>query len=224
MVTCLPLVMHNTWDQWVDTLSINPLPALDPATGGYWEVGADGGVFSFNAPFYGSMGGKPVNAPMVSIDPLPIGSGNPGGGYWEVGGDGGVFSFGNVMFYGSAVSAGSTGGGNGGSTNSNTTLWGIDSLSTASPSPCTLPEHASICLSEVNSYLGTPQFYGRYVTYGGGVLTPSEASYIHSNNTKLMLIASPAVSNLTTVSQANEVSGKVVYGLVMSGEKKVWGE
>ena len=177
--------------------------ALDPATGGYWEVGADGGVFSFNAPFYGSMGGKPVNAPMVSIDPLPIGSGNPGGGYWEVGGDGGVFSFGNVMFYGSAVSAGSTGGGNGGSTNSNTTLWGIDSLSTASPSPCTLPEHASICLSEVNSYLGTPQFYGRYVTYGGGVLTPSEASYIHSNNTRLMLIASPAVTNLTTVSQAN---------------------
>ena len=171
---------------------------------GYWEVAQDGGVFSFgNAPFYGSMGGKPLNAPMVSIDPLPIGSGNPGGGYWEVGGDGGVFSFGNVMFYGSAVSAGSTGGGNGGSTNSNTTLWGIDSLSTASPSPCTLPEHASICLSEVNSYLGTPQFYGRYVTYGGGVLTPSEASYIHSNNTRLMLIASPAVTNLTTVSQAN---------------------
>ena len=178
--------------------------ALDPASGGYWEVGADGGVFSFNAPFYGSMGGKPLNAPMVSIDPLPIGSGNPGGGYWEAAQDGGVFSFGNAPFYGSAVSAGSSGGGNGGSTNSNTALWGIDSLSTASPSPCTLPEHSSICLSEVNSYLGTPQFYVQYVTYGvSTVLTSSEASYIHSNNTKLILIASPAGINLTTVSQAN---------------------
>ena len=29
----------------------------DPATGGYWMVAADGGVFSFGAPFYGSRGG-----------------------------------------------------------------------------------------------------------------------------------------------------------------------
>ena len=28
--------------------------ATDPAPGGYWLVGADGGVFSFGAPFYGS--------------------------------------------------------------------------------------------------------------------------------------------------------------------------
>jgi len=27
--------------------------AIDRATGGYWLVGADGGIFSFNAPFYG---------------------------------------------------------------------------------------------------------------------------------------------------------------------------
>ena len=28
--------------------------AADDATGGYWLVGSDGGVFSFDAPFYGS--------------------------------------------------------------------------------------------------------------------------------------------------------------------------
>ncbi len=34
--------------------------------GGYWEVAADGGVFSFgNATFYGSMGDKPLNGDAV---------------------------------------------------------------------------------------------------------------------------------------------------------------
>ena len=41
--------------------------AADPATGGYWEVAADGGIFSFDAPFYGSMGGKPLNQPVVGM-------------------------------------------------------------------------------------------------------------------------------------------------------------
>jgi hypothetical protein len=36
-------------------------------TGGYWEVAADGGVFAFDAPFFGSMGGKALNAPVVGI-------------------------------------------------------------------------------------------------------------------------------------------------------------
>jgi hypothetical protein len=37
----------------------------DPATGGYWLVASDGGVFSFHAPFFGSMGGTPLNRPVV---------------------------------------------------------------------------------------------------------------------------------------------------------------
>jgi hypothetical protein len=41
--------------------------ALDPSTGGYWEVAADGGVFTFNAPFYGSEGGVALQAPVVGI-------------------------------------------------------------------------------------------------------------------------------------------------------------
>jgi len=28
--------------------------AADPTTGGYWMVGADGGVFSYGAPFFGA--------------------------------------------------------------------------------------------------------------------------------------------------------------------------
>jgi len=33
--------------------------AEDPATGGYWIASSDGGVFAFNAPFYGA-GGQPA--------------------------------------------------------------------------------------------------------------------------------------------------------------------
>ncbi len=68
-----------------------------PAGGGYHEVAADGGVFSFgDAHFYGSMGGKPLDAPVVGIAATPDGR-----GYWEVAADGGVFSFGDAGFYGS---------------------------------------------------------------------------------------------------------------------------
>ena len=35
---------------------------------GYWEVASDGGIFSFgDAKFYGSMGGKPLNAGIVGV-------------------------------------------------------------------------------------------------------------------------------------------------------------
>jgi parallel beta-helix repeat protein len=68
-----------------------------PAGKGYWLVAADGGVFNFgDAGFYGSMGGKPLNAPVVGIAPTPDGH-----GYWLVAADGGVFNFGTAGFYGS---------------------------------------------------------------------------------------------------------------------------
>jgi hypothetical protein len=62
---------------------------------GYYEVASDGGLFAFNAPFYGSMGGKPLNQPIVGMtyDPLT-------GGYYEVASDGGLFAF-NTPFQGS---------------------------------------------------------------------------------------------------------------------------
>ncbi len=67
------------------------------ATPGYWTVASDGGIFSFGgAPFYGSMGGKPLNAPIVGMAATPT-----GGGYWEVASDGGIFAFGSAQFSGS---------------------------------------------------------------------------------------------------------------------------
>jgi hypothetical protein len=42
--------------------------ATDPSTGGYWLVASDGGIFSFgDASFYGSMGGTPLNKPIVGM-------------------------------------------------------------------------------------------------------------------------------------------------------------
>jgi outer membrane protein assembly factor BamB len=52
-------------------------------------------MFSFNAPFAGSMGGKALNAPVVGMADDPA-----TGGYWEVASDGGMFSF-NAPFAGS---------------------------------------------------------------------------------------------------------------------------
>jgi hypothetical protein len=34
---------------------------------GYRFVASDGGIFSYNAPFFGSMGGKPLNKPVVAM-------------------------------------------------------------------------------------------------------------------------------------------------------------
>ncbi|MGD0394055.1 MAG: Ig-like domain repeat protein [Acidimicrobiales bacterium] len=62
-----------------------------------WErvAAADGGVFSFRAPFHGSMNGKALNAPVVGMATDPA-----TGGYWLVASDGGVFSF-DAPFHGS---------------------------------------------------------------------------------------------------------------------------
>ncbi len=68
-----------------------------PATrSGYDEVASDGGLFAFGTAFYGSMGGKPLNQPIVGMAMSP-----DGGGYWEVAADGGIFAFGDAAFYGS---------------------------------------------------------------------------------------------------------------------------
>jgi hypothetical protein len=70
--------------------------AADPV-GGVWVVAADGGVFALDgAPFFGSLGGVPLNAPVVGMTATP-----DGGGYWLVAADGGVFAFGDAVFQGS---------------------------------------------------------------------------------------------------------------------------
>jgi YVTN family beta-propeller protein len=70
---------------------------LTVTTTSYRLAGSDGSVFSFgNAQFYGSMGGKPLNQPVVAMAATPDGK-----GYWLVASDGGIFSFGDAQFYGS---------------------------------------------------------------------------------------------------------------------------
>ena len=70
---------------------------VNAAARGYWLVGSDGGIFSFGAAaFYGSMGGTPLQRPVVGITPSASRT-----GYWLVASDGGIFSFGNSSYYGS---------------------------------------------------------------------------------------------------------------------------
>ena len=73
-----------------------PRGGVSPDTQGYWLVGRDGGIFSFNAPFAGSTGNIHLNAPIVTMAAMPDGT-----GYWLVASDGGVFAFGNARFFGS---------------------------------------------------------------------------------------------------------------------------
>ena len=64
---------------------------------GYWLVASDGGVFAYgDATFYGSMGGKTLNKPIVDMMSTADGQ-----GYWLVASDGGIFAFGDATFYGS---------------------------------------------------------------------------------------------------------------------------
>ena len=75
-------------------------PAMAHASNGpagYWMTASDGGAFAEGAaPFAGSMGGKPLNAPIVGMAVTPSST-----GYWLVASDGGVFSFGDATFFGS---------------------------------------------------------------------------------------------------------------------------
>ena len=58
---------------------------VTPANG-YYQVASDGGLFAYGAPFLGSMGGQPLNLPVVGMAATST-------GYYEVASDGGLFSF-----------------------------------------------------------------------------------------------------------------------------------
>jgi hypothetical protein len=72
------------------------------ARSGYRFVASDGGIFNYGpssgggAPFLGSMGGQPLNKPIVGMATMPAGD-----GYYLVASDGGIFNFGSAQFYGS---------------------------------------------------------------------------------------------------------------------------
>jgi hypothetical protein len=66
-----------------------------PNLSGYQLAASDGGLFAYNAPFYGSLAGSPLNRPVVGMAVVP-----DTGGYYEVASDGGVFAF-HAPFLGS---------------------------------------------------------------------------------------------------------------------------
>jgi alpha-tubulin suppressor-like RCC1 family protein len=75
------------------------------AASGYVVVGRDGAVWALGParvdtapapPFYGSMAGHPLNAPVVGAAFTPLHD-----GYWLVASDGGIFAFGSAGFHGS---------------------------------------------------------------------------------------------------------------------------
>jgi photosystem II stability/assembly factor-like uncharacterized protein len=66
-----------------------------PVPSGYRLAASDGGIFAFDAPFYGSEGGRHLNKPIVGMATDPA-----TGGYWLVASDGGIFAF-DAPFFGS---------------------------------------------------------------------------------------------------------------------------
>src|SRR6185437_11991873 len=74
-----------------------PHLAALPSGTGYWVVSSAGTLTPYgSAQSYGSMQGRPLNAPIVGIASTPDGQ-----GYWLIAADGGVFSFGDARFFGS---------------------------------------------------------------------------------------------------------------------------
>ncbi len=84
---------QSTYFSLEATLAANQVTAQSGS--GYWMAASDGGIFAYDAPFFGSMGGKPLNQPIVGIA-----ADNTSHGYWEVASDGGLFAF-NAPFFGS---------------------------------------------------------------------------------------------------------------------------
>ena len=63
-------VLHVTWARMpsrrLRRRGLRACPAAMMSADGYWSAAADGGVFAYgDVGFYGSMGGKPLNARIV---------------------------------------------------------------------------------------------------------------------------------------------------------------
>lgn len=85
-------------DSTANPSTVGFLTNANPLGVGYRLYAADGGTFDFGvAGYYGSMGGKHLNKPIVGAAPSSLGR-----GYWMVASDGGIFTFGDASFWGSA--------------------------------------------------------------------------------------------------------------------------
>ncbi len=149
--------------------------------GGFYLVGNDGGVFTeAGAPFFGSMGGQILNAPMVGMAVRPTFQ-----GYWLVASDGGIFTFGDAPFLGSTgnirlnqpvVGMAATPSGNG--------YWLVardGGIFTFGDAPFLGSLGSLILNSPIVGMFPTPTGRGYYLLGGdGGVFTFGDAPYLGS--------------------------------------------
>ncbi|HSZ36916.1 MAG TPA: Ig-like domain-containing protein [Acidimicrobiales bacterium] len=104
-IACLFATVSGTTSPTLTQLVGTPIAVsvLTPpsAAQGYWLVARDGGIFSYDRPFFGSTGGIALNKPIVGMATT-----NDEKGYWMVAADGGVFAFGDAPYLGSLPSRG----------------------------------------------------------------------------------------------------------------------
>ncbi|MCU1456089.1 MAG: Esterase [Actinomycetia bacterium] len=85
----------------------SPAGAAAPAPG-YWLLGGDGGVFSFDAPFFGAAASEPAKCAPNTADRqltdgtcVSVASTPSGRGYWILNGDtGAVYAYGDAQLFG----------------------------------------------------------------------------------------------------------------------------
>ncbi len=96
--SCPGNVAYSMLGQWRQQTAARVVMAVPIGnTPGYTVAQADGSVKAFgSARTFGSMAGRPLNAPIASMTTTPDKN-----GYWLMGRDGGIFTFGNAKFFGS---------------------------------------------------------------------------------------------------------------------------
>lgn len=72
---------------------------------GDWVLQADGGIFSYRLPFYGSVPSGTIKLIMGVNHAISILVTSKGKGYWILGFDGGVFSYGDASYHGNFTKA-----------------------------------------------------------------------------------------------------------------------
>ena len=158
--------------------------ATDPS-GGIWTEDANGGVFSYNgASYFGSMGGKTLNKPMVGITPA-----SDGGGYWLTAGDGGVFAFGSSEYQGRVYY---------GSTSTSPTSTSPTSTNTSSSSNSTSSTKTNSGQTTTKTVNGITLTYVNGNPVSSGTVSASASGYLNPTEAKIPQTNAPIVSGLAT--------------------------
>jgi hypothetical protein len=92
----------------LQVLKTDKMDAVAVGSGSY-VLQADGGVFAYGVPFYGSIPGAKISLVMGTNHAMSILTTPTKKGYWVLTWDGGVFSFGDAKYYGNFLASAKTG-------------------------------------------------------------------------------------------------------------------